>query len=613
MRLFLFIVVGILCSELSQAQMQKINTNTDSLARKLSSVKQRASQKSDSMSGRVASKLDSIRGLELSAIQTLDSLNPSQKISSYHIKLDSTQYHFQTRLKKIQKRLQSKSDSLKSLRLPTDKLDGQLKVVQGGLDSLASNEAIVKVQKTSGSINEASKKYETKIEKLENSVGINSERLKSKVGSKLEGLSSINVLGDKLNNSKLPNPQLPTTLQNSSSLAATQLPRINLPVANILGVNTSLPSANMQVPTSATTPPSLGGTPPLMSTGVPTSTGLNIPNLLSSAIPTNAHTISNGSSGLDLENTLPSTKLPDPNFGMEDFQTKAGEVANLPNQAGEYSNELRKVKEGRIDSAQAQKLAEEHFSKMKESKKIKEQTEAIDRYKQMASRYRDPVAMKKELERNAKELAFDKMTTGQTKISEAMANMNKLKKKYGEVKDINKIPTKRYNAMRGNPFVERLVPGVSLQMQGGSNFLLDINPYVGYQFSHRLMVGIGWNERIGVNFSKGRYFINEEHVYGVRSFVQYRIASMLTLRGEIEQMNTTIRQPNIPLDNANRKWVWSYLLGIKQDFRISKKINANAQLLYNLYDPKRESPYADRLLIRVGFEFPQKKKVKETE
>ncbi len=76
-------------------------------------------------------------------------------------------------------------------------------------------------------------------------------------------------------------------------------------------------------------------------------------------------------------------------------------------------------------------------------------------------------------------------------------------------------------------------------------------------------------------------------------------------------MNTPIRQPNLLLDNNNRKWVPSYVMGIKQDFRISKKVNANAQVLYNLYDPKRESPYADRLLIRIGFEYPMWKKVKK--
>lgn len=73
-------------------------------------------------------------------------------------------------------------------------------------------------------------------------------------------------------------------------------------------------------------------------------------------------------------------------------------------------------------------------------------------------------------------------------------------------------------------------------------------------------------------------------------------------------MNTFVKPSLLqPMDQTRRDWVWSYFVGINQDFKISKKLNGNAQLLYNVYDPKRESPYSDRISVRFGFEFPYKK------
>ena len=364
-----------------------------------------------------------------------------------------------------------------------------------------------------------------------------------------------------------------------------------MPKANLPGINTSNNIPSGQIP----------NTNPIGSlTNSPTLPNNNLPSI------TNNIQLPNSTLGT---NGLP-TDFPSPNLDVVNsgIPNEVGEVSKLSTQAGSYSTELNNIKEGKIDSAQIERSAEEQLSKLKETKKIREQQEAIEKYKQMSQRYRDPEAMKKELEKNSKELAFDKLEANKSAVNEAIGNMAKMKRKYGEVKSLTTIPKHRYNSMKGKPFVERLLPGVSLQMQGGTNFLVDINPYVGYCFSDRWVAGLGWNERISSNFNRSQYFIAEDHIYGVRSFVQFKVASKLTLRLEIEQMNTIIRQPNTTLDNAKRKWAISYLAGIKQDFRISKKVNGNAQILYNLYDPKRESPYADKVQIRVGFEFPIKKK-----
>jgi hypothetical protein len=59
---------------------------------------------------------------------------------------------------------------------------------------------------------------------------------------------------------------------------------------------------------------------------------------------------------------------------------------------------------------------------------------------------------------------------------------------------------------------------------------------------------------------------------------------------------------------AVRKWVWSYTAGYKQEFRISNKLLGNMQIMYALYTSYYQSPYVDKLTVRIGFEFPQRKK-----
>ena len=68
---------------------------------------------------------------------------------------------------------------------------------------------------------------------------------------------------------------------------------------------------------------------------------------------------------------------------------------------------------------------------------------------------------------------------------------------------------------------------------------------------------------------------------------------------------------NYNLGNEDsRYWVWSAFAGLKKDYQFTKGVWGNFQILYNLYDDHYSSPYADRLTVRTGFEFPLKKKRK---
>ncbi|MFM9841180.1 MAG: hypothetical protein ACKVOQ_23150 [Cyclobacteriaceae bacterium] len=562
----LFFILFVCFSFVGHGQTRPNKQKIDSIAHHLDSLRIPHSKKADSLKNWSDHKLDSVNKLSQKANHLLDSLNPSQKLDRYTQRIDSTQGALQKRLGKMQSKLQTKVDSIKKLKLPTDKVEAQIKNLQGTMDSLQNSKPIKDVQKAEAKLQELQTKYSEKLTQIETKVNGKVEEVQTKLNSRLNELTNGHVAGTNIDKLKLPDTKLPQLtngkIPSLPNPKMAGLPGASIPIKDIPG--TGLPTAN--------TPKASGN-------------GLSIPGLQNPNL------------------TIPGAEQ------LKDVQGKVGEVSKISSEANKYSEEIKNVKKGDLENTkELQTLAESQVN-TKEMKKLKEQAAAIEKYKEQAAKYRDPEAMRKELEKQSKDIAFEKLASQQKKVDEAVSNLNKQKAKYGSIQSINDIHKRRYNPMRDKTFRERLLPGVSLQIQSGNNLLVDINPYIGYRITERWIAGIGWNERIASNFSKNQYFIGQDHVYGLRSYVQFKVGSKLTLRGEIEQINTYIKQISVqPLDQPRRDWVWSYFVGIKQDFKISKRINGNAQVLYNLYDPYRQSPYADRLNIRFGFEYLYKKR-----
>ncbi|HEY8935112.1 MAG TPA: hypothetical protein VIM65_07820 [Cyclobacteriaceae bacterium] len=57
-----------------------------------------------------------------------------------------------------------------------------------------------------------------------------------------------------------------------------------------------------------------------------------------------------------------------------------------------------------------------------------------------------------------------------------------------------------------------------------------------------------------------------------------------------------------------RDWVWSAFMGMKKNYRFLKHVNGYTAIMVNLYNPLHKSPYGDIVNMRIGFEFPMKKK-----
>ncbi len=235
-------------------------------------------------------------------------------------------------------------------------------------------------------------------------------------------------------------------------------------------------------------------------------------------------------------------------------------------------------------------------------------------FMEVAEKMKDPEALKAEVKQQAVKKAVNHFAGKEEVLQTAMEKMSKYKAKYASLNSLSDLKKRPPNAMKGKPFIERLLPGVTFQILRNDDLFLDVNPYVGYRISGRFTSGIGWNQRIGYS-TQNSYFTSPSGVYGPRWFGEARGWKGFSGRLEVECMNAVVPPAftaRVP-DHGQREWVWTAMAGIKKEYRFIKGVTGTAFILFNLYDPKHKSPYGDVMNSRFGFEFPLKKKSKATE
>ena len=176
-------------------------------------------------------------------------------------------------------------------------------------------------------------------------------------------------------------------------------------------------------------------------------------------------------------------------------------------------------------------------------------------------------------------------------VKAAMDKISKYKQKYPSVSSIKDLPKRPPNPMKGKPFVERLAPGLYLQYQRKNFYLLDVNPYIGYKLSGRLTSGLGWNHRYSYD-KDNRSFTSRSRIFGPRVYVDFKLGKGFIAHVEGESMNSFV--PSTLLgnpDNGHREWVWSFMTGIKKEYKIYKNLKGTALIQYNLFNRYYKAPY----------------------
>jgi hypothetical protein len=143
--------------------------------------------------------------------------------------------------------------------------------------------------------------------------------------------------------------------------------------------------------------------------------------------------------------------------------------------------------------------------------------------------------MEQEIIRKAKLVANDKLNKLTPALKSAQQQIAKAKKLNPAVQSFKDIVKKRPNEMKGKPFRDRFVPGLSLQSYRQEKFTVDWAVEVGYRVSGRLTTGAGYTYRVSLS-EKNLNWIGNEGVSGYRFYTEFRLLKGIYAHGEFETL-----------------------------------------------------------------------------
>lgn len=316
---------------------------------------------------------------------------------------------------------------------------------------------------------------------------------------------------------------------------------------------------------------------------------------------------------------------------LSDLTTKAGGIGNIHNvgdlpkidtqiadasdisqQLKAYQDDIRDVTSGNIqDMQKLPQTIEQQTSKLDGMDELQKQSGVVDQHKTALTELYDPQKAKEKAVAMARKAAVDHLAGKEEELKAAMEKISEYKQKYTSAPSIKDLPKRPPNAMKGKPFIERIVPGFYLQYQRKDLSLLDVNPYVGYKLSGKSTTGIGWNQRLAYD-RRSRSFNSSTRIFGPRGFVDFKLGKGFVAHVEGEWMNSFVPSTitGNP-DTGRREWVFSLMTGLKKDYRITNNLKGTAPIQYNLIDRHYTTPYVDRLNSRIGFEYIVRRKTKK--
>jgi len=357
--------------------------------------------------------------------------------------------------------------------------------------------------------------------------------------------------------------------------------------------------------------------PELETTLTSISTEVNIPVLSDTGIPLQEDVkgVEGLSSKLSDLQDIPQQQLDKMNSvnGVEQVQSGLEKANDMTDKVQSYGSDVKSMAQGDFENVnELPATLEEEAMKINELTELQDQTGTLDNYRSLAEKAKDPNALMEEVKQQGFTYAVDHFAGKEEILQKAMEHMDKLKVKYKELDNLRDLPKRKPNEMKGKSLNERLVRGVTLQIQKSNNFWLDYNPYLGYRLYGRFTAGVGWNERVSIDNDLN--FSLRDRIYGPRVFVDFAYRKGWSVRADIEKMNARAEVPQInQTGESNRQWLWSAFVGIRKEYKFSKRATGNFEFLYNVYDDKNQSPYSSRLAVRFGFEISGKRAQQSSE
>ena len=522
-----------------------------------------------------AEKLDSI------AMQRLDSIDipdPLKLLSA----ADTISFNELDKIDSAIQHTNKKIDSLQALRLPTDKYKRKLDSLSARLKSKVTNS---KADSVAGQFKTKMETGRKRADSLQQIVSDRKEKLQKSIDQKLSFRDSLNVSNDPTGVSKLG--------YNPMTEVKTDLPQLDK----------SLPGLELDKTMA-----------PLNGTSLP---GKDLPSVEMPKVPGE---INEAQQKVNELQNFPKEKLNEIGIGDDITKVKSQlqQVETVTKQVEAYKDDIKEISEGNLEKTKAipQEL-EKQALKIDEVKALQVEGQKFETTKNALQQYQTMMASmndKKALEENAKTLAQGKLQdpfAGQeAKLKNGIAQLDRLKKKYKTIPDSRYLPKRVPNEMKDKPFKERIIPGISLQFYKADNVAIDFSPYLSYKLSGRFRPGVGFTIR--ENMTKKFPFMKQSGVYGYRVMNDFRWYGNFYLHTEGEWLHFTeeaMAKYKFPADEDEGPWRFRLNTGLFRTYKISKRLDGQMQILYNILDLTR-FPQTKNTSFRFGVEYKMKERNK---
>jgi hypothetical protein len=272
----------------------------------------------------------------------------------------------------------------------------------------------------------------------------------------------------------------------------------------------------------------------------------------------------------------------------------------------DYAGVQNLVQGSRIEFESISQVVESKAADLSGLNDMKAKTSTLNEHTEFVQQIKNPDSLKEVAMTEAKEIAVDHFAGREEQLKQAMETLSKYKSKYPNLNSISEV-ARPPNEMKGKSWTERMVPGLSMQIQKKrQGLLLDFNPYVGYKLTSKMSAGVGWNQRWA--YQLGRTRINSHgSIYGPRVFGEFKMWRGFSPRGEVELMNSNSKKltGSHVVDHTVRGWVWGAFVGIRKEYDLIKNLKGTVMMMARIYNS--DWPYSDVLNVRFGVEFPQTK------
>jgi len=322
---------------------------------------------------------------------------------------------------------------------------------------------------------------------------------------------------------------------------------------------------------------------------MPTLPTANIPNL---SVPAVNSPISQA----------PTIAMPGELNAIQDLSGQAGELSGKLGEAGTVAENINT---GNISTA-ADKLTDQQARRLAATSGLTDAVSAGEAAKSAV--LTKPNLSTDAAQAQAKKAFVDHFAGKEALVQNDMESISKVQMKYRTVNDSRQLPKHVPNAMKGKPFRERLIPGISVQLLTANHASLDIAPSIGYKLSGRLRTGIAAYRRL--SYFKQSRSIRTEDVTGFRLYGELKIKDQLYVHIEPELFRD--RRPNAvpPGNDVPGTWQRRLNLGILKTYTINPRWTGTVMILYDVLDLKN-FPNTRGGGLRIGVEYKLKNKEKK--